>query len=221
LRKYLILLLVFVFILFLGSFGLSDVKIMEIFKNIDAMSKKHTPPSYKVRVENQKFSDALQELPKEILTGEGTPSVSIHFHKGEGIKIVIENIDSEYASIFSYIEDYFKFSGISKVQNPVEFKEFIDNDKVDFYKEEKDFVIVKAWDPENDVKDDNYALFYLDKKNWVIKKAVYYLDGIPFVQADNSYKSFGNYYMPYKIVLTSVNENTSDVFLFKDYQFFK
>jgi hypothetical protein len=183
------------------------------------MAKKITPASYRVRVENKKFEEALQELPEEILTGEGEPSVAIHFYKGEGVKIVIENIDSDYATIFSYIEDYFKFSGISKVQNPVEFKEIIDSGKIELHQETEDCIVVKAWDPEKEELDDNYALFYLDKKKWVINKAVYYLDGEPFVRAENSYKSIGKYYMPYKIVLTSVNENTSDVFLFKDYTF--
>lgn len=81
--------------------------------------------------------------------------------------------------------------------------------------------MVKAWDPGKEEKDDNYAFFYLDNKEWVIKEAVYYLEGIPFVKAENSYKNYGKYYMPYKIVLTSLNENTSDVFLFKDYRFNK
>jgi hypothetical protein len=194
---------------------------MEIYNNINVMADRITPASYRVRIENNKFEEALKELPEEILTGEGEPSVAIYFCKGEGVKIIIENIDSDYASIFSYIEDYFKFSGISKVQNPVEFKEIIDSGKIELYQETEDYTVVKAWDPEKDELDDNYALFYLDKKKWVINEAVYYLDGEPFVRAENSYKSFGKYYMPYKIVLTSLNENTSDVFLFKNYTFSK
>ena len=119
-------------------------------------------------------------------------------------------------------EEYFKFSGISKVQNPVEFKQIIDNNKAGFYKENEEFVIVQAWDPEKEERDDNYALFSLDRKMWVIKKAVFYLDGVPFVQAENSYKSYGKYYLPYKIELIYLNdENTADVFLLKDYRFGK
>ncbi|KPJ88727.1 MAG: hypothetical protein AMS17_04410 [Spirochaetes bacterium DG_61] len=204
---------------FLGWQAFPDMRLTQIYKNIDEMSGKLTPQSYKVRVENSKFEEALLELPDDILTGEGKPYVSIHFRKGEGVRIVIENVLSEYASLFSYIEDYVKFSGISKVQNPAEFKEIIDKGKVDFYSEEKDSLIVRAWDPEKEEKDDNYALFYLDKKNWVIKRAVYYVDGTAFIEAENSYKKFGQYYLPFKIVLTSLNDNSQDIFNLKEYVF--
>ncbi len=201
--------------------ALSDMGIMEVYKNIEAKSKVITPESYRVNVENEKFREALAELPEELLTGEGEPSVLVSFRKGEGVNITIENIDEEYASIFSYIEDYFKFSGISKVQNPVEFKEIIDKGKVELYKENEDSIVVKAWDPEKEEKDDNYALFYLEKRNWIITKAQYFLDGSPFVEAENCYRKYGKYYMPYKIVLTSLNEESADEFIFRDYQFNK
>jgi hypothetical protein len=200
--------------------ALSDMGIMEVYKNIEAKSKINTPDSYSVTVENEKFREALQELPEELLTGEGEPAVIVRFRKGDGVNITIENIDEEYASIFSYIEDYFKFSGISKVQNPKEFKEIIDKGKVEFHKEFEDSIVVKAWDPEKEEKDDNYALFYLDKRNWVITKARYFLDGNPFVEAENCYKKYGKYYMPYKIVLTSLSEESTDEFIFRDYKFF-
>ncbi len=200
--------------------ALSDMGIMEVYKNIEAKSKINTPDSYSVTVENEKFREALQELPEELLTGEGDPAVLVRFRKGDGVNITIENIDEEYASIFSYIEDYFKFSGISKVQNPIEFKEIIDKGKVEFHKEHEDSIVVKAWDPEKEEKDDNYALFYLDKRNWVITKARYFLDGNPFVEAENCYKKYGKYYMPYKIVLTSLSEESTDEFIFRDYKFF-
>ena len=206
--------------LFISWQSLSDTSLREVYVKVDAMSKKNTPLSYNVRVENEKFQEALSELPEEILTGDGKPYVMIDFRKGEGVRIVIKNVDSEYATIFSYIEDYVKFSGISKVQNPVEFKEIIDKGKVEVHKEDKEFIVVQAWEPEKEVKDDNYAFFYLDKKNWVIKKAIYYLDGAPFVEAVNSYKKVGEYYLPYKTVLTSLNENTQDIFYFKDYKFY-
>jgi hypothetical protein len=193
--------------------------LMDIYNKIKQMSMKNTPNSYRVRVNSGKFKEALQELPEDILTGNGEPYVTIQFQKGEGFKIVVENIKSEYASLFSMYEDYFKFSGISKVQNPVEFREIIDKDKLAVYKEDKDYLVVQAWDPEQEIKGDNYALFSLDKKNWVIQKAVYYLDGTPFVQVENSYKAYGKYYMPYKVVLLYLTENTSDIFLFEDYKF--
>ena len=183
------------------------------------MSAKITPESYRVRVKNKTFEDALKDLPEDILTGKGKPAVVVTFKKGEGVRIIIENIKSEYASLFSMYEDYLKFSGISKVQNPDEFKELIDRKKVSFYKEDANSVVVQAWDPEKENKDNNYALFTLDKKKWVIHKAVYYLDGSPYVQVVNSYKSYGKYYLPYKIELKNLVDNTSDVFLFEDYKF--
>jgi hypothetical protein len=216
--KKLVWVVLSVFIL-VGWQAMSEPNLQEIYKNIDLMSSKNTPQTYKVRVENGKFEEALKELPKDILSGSGKPYVSIYFKKGEGVRIVIENVQSEYASLFSYIEDYVKFSGISKVENPPEFKEMIDKGMVAPYKEDKDYVILKGWDPKKGVKDDNYALFYLTKKNWVIEKAIYYVDGTPFVQADNSYKKYGQYYLPYKIVLTSLNDNSQDVFNLKDYSF--
>ena len=191
----------------------------EIYNNIVKMANKNTPVSYTVEVENNKFDEALEELPEDILTGKGAPKVKIQFSKGVGVQIIIENIKSEYASLFSMYEEYFKFSGISKVQNPDEFKEIIDSDKACFYEENNEYIVVQAWDPESDLKDDNYALFSLDKNKWVIMKAVYFLDGTPFVQAENSYKFYGNYYMPYKIELMYLTEDSSDVFLFKDYSF--
>lgn len=219
-KGYLLLPIFCVCVLFISWQSLSDTSLREVYAKVDVMSKKNTPLSYNVRVENDKFQEALSELPEEILTGDGKPYVMIDFRKGEGVRIIIKNVDSEYATIFSYIEDYVKFSGISKVQNPVEFKEIIDKGKVEVHKEDKEFIVVQAWEPEKEVKDDNYALFYLDKKNWVIKKAIYYLDGAPFMEAVNSYKKFGEYYLPYKTVLTSLNENTQDIFYFKDYKFY-
>jgi len=198
-----------------------DQKINQIYNKIVEMANANTPQSYTVTVENRKFTEALKELPEDILTGKGKPSVVIRFKKGEGFRVVIENIKKEYESLFSMYEDYFKFSGISKVQNPQEFKEIIDQGMVDYYGEEGKYVIVQAWDPEKKVKDDTYALFYLDKKNWVISKAEYFLDGVLYVEAENSYKLFGKYYLPYRIVLNYLNEQISDVFMFKDYRFNK
>jgi hypothetical protein len=220
-KRYSLFLFSFLFILFCYGTAYSEGGLEEIYKNIVTMAKKNTPSAYTVEVENNKFDEALEELPEDILTGKGRPKVKIQFSKGVGVKIIIENIKSEYASLFSMYEEYFKFSGISKVQNPAEFKQIIDSNKANFYEENDEFIVVQAWDPESDVKDDNYALFSLDKNNWVIRKAVYYLDGTPFVQAENSYKFFGNYYMPYRIELIYLSEDSSDVFLFKDYNFNK
>jgi hypothetical protein len=193
--------------------------ILGVYKNIETASAANTPPGYTVIVENKRFAEALKELPKDVLTGKGEPAVSINFKKGVGVKIVIKNVKNEYASLFSMYEDYVRFSGISKVQNPAEFKDMIDKNKIELQGEEKDFVVAKAWDPTKEQKDDSYALFYLDKTNWVIKKAVYFLDGVPYVEAANSYKNIGKWYVPYKIELKYKAENTSDVFLFKDYKF--
>jgi len=194
-------------------------KIRQIYDKIVEKSKANTPQAYTVTVENERFSEAMKELPQDILTGKGKPAVVIRFKKGEGFRVVIENIKQEYESLFSMYEDYFRFSGISKVQNPEEFKEIIDKGMVEYYGEKGEYVIVQAWDPEKEIKDDTYALFYLDKKNWVISKALYFLDGVPYVEAENSYREIGKYYMPFKIVLNYLNEGTSDVFLFKDYRF--
>lgn len=207
-------------VLFLASFSLyAEERIEEIYRHIEKMSRAQTPDSYTVMIENRSFEEALEELPEEILEGEGRPRVVVSFKKNTGVKILIENIKEEYTSLFSMYEEYFKFSGISKVQNPIELREIIDSNKISIHKVETNIVVLQAWDPQKEDNDDNYAFFYLDKKRWVISQAVYYLDGNPYVKAENSYKTFGKYYMPYKIVLTNLNDNSSDVFFFKDYQF--
>ncbi len=197
----------------------ANEKIEDIYRNIVRYSKVQTPDYYTVKIENKSFEDALEELPKEILEGKGDPKVVIEFKRDEGVRILIENIKEEYRSLFSMYEEYFKFSGISKVQNPAELREIIDKDKIRVYKSGPDVLVLQAWDPASEEKDDNFAYFYLDRNRWVISEAVYYLDGNPYVKAQNSYKSFGKYYMPYKIVLTNMNDNTNDTFLFKDYKF--
>jgi hypothetical protein len=199
--------------------GIASEDLLGVFKNIEEMSAKNTPPGYTVIVENKRFAEALKELPKDVLTGKGEPAVSVRFRRGEGVKIVILNVKSEYASLFSMYEDYLRFSGISKVQNPAEFKEIIDKGKVELQNGDSGFVVMKAWDPTREERDNNYALFYLDKSTWVIKKSVYFLDGAPYVEAVNSYKEYGKYYLPNKIVLTYKKENSTDVFLFKNYKF--
>lgn len=193
--------------------------IEDIYASICRMSSKNTPVTYKVKVENESFREALAELPEEIRTGNEEPAVMVYFKKGDGVKIVIENIKSEYASIFSMYEDYLKFSGISNVQNPDEFKRIIDVNMIQFHEEDNESVIVKAWDPERGEMDDNFALFALSKDKWVIESAVYYLDGNPYVQAENRYKSYGSYYLPYEIVLTNLNDNSREVFKFSNYLF--
>jgi hypothetical protein len=199
--------------------GLASEDLLGVFKNIEDMSAKNTPTGYTVIIENKRFAEALKELPKDVLTGKGEPAVSVRFKKGEGVKIVILNVKNEYASLFSMYEDYLRFSGISKVQNPAEFKEIIDKGRVELQDGDKNFTVVKAWDPTKEEKDNNFALFYLDRSTWVIKKAVYYLDGVPYVEAENNYKEYGKYYLPNKIVLTYKKENSTDVFLFKNYKF--
>jgi hypothetical protein len=208
-------------LLFSCIYAFSDENIEDIYKQIVKMSKLHTPASYSVTVQNKSFDEALKELPEDILTGKGEPKVVIHFRKNEGVKIVIENIKDEYRSLFSMYEEYFKVSGISKVQNPVELREIIDKDKISVYKIDKDVVILKVWDPTKEQKNDDYAFFYLDRNNYEINQAIYYLDGSPYMKAENSYKKYGKYLMPDKIVLTNMTDNTNDVFYFKDYVFNK
>jgi hypothetical protein len=200
-----------------GSLQASDI--LDIYQSVSIMSKKNTPQAYKVRVQNQSFSEALADLPAEIRTGNQDPAVMVYFKRGEGVKLVIENIKDEYASLFSMYEDYLKFSGIANVQNPKELKEIIDMGKVQFHQEDKGTVILKAWPPEKEERDDDYALFTLNKNKWVIVKAVYYLDGTPFVQAENRYKAYGGYYLPYEIVLKNLVEESSEIFRFVDYRF--
>jgi hypothetical protein len=185
------------------------------------MSKLHTPDTYRVTVENKSFSEALEELPEDILTGEGKPRVVVLFKKNDGVKIVIENIKEEYTSLFSMYEEYFKVSGISKVQNPIELREIIDKEKMNIYKVDKDAVVLQVWDPNEEKKTDNYAFFLLDRKRMVINQATYYLDGIPYMKAENSYKKYEKYLMPYKIVLTNMTDNSNDVFYFENYEFNK
>jgi hypothetical protein len=212
---YIILALVFL----LAAFPVLGSTLQDIYQNITKSSDRITPDSYRVRVENESFNEALAELPEEIRTGKAEPAVMIYFEKGDGVKIVIENIRSEYASLFSMYEDYLKFSGISNVQNPKEFKEIIDQGKVKLHEEDGNTVILKAWDPEQEGRGDNYAFFTLNKSKWVIVKALYYLDGTPYVQAENKYKDIGKYYLPYEIVLMNLVDNSSEVFRFMEYQF--
>ena len=55
---------------------------------------------------------------------------------------------------------------------------------------------------------------------WIIKKAIYYVDGSPYVEAVNNYERIGKYYLPTKIELkTLTGEEGGDVFYFKDYKF--
>jgi hypothetical protein len=210
---------ILVAVLFLAALPLLGSTLQEIYRNISDSSKRITPASYRVRVENESFNEALAELPEEIRTNEAEPAVMIYFKKGDGVRIVIENIRSEYASLFSMYEDYLKFSGISNVQNPKELKEIIDLGKVQLYKEDAENVILKAWDPEQEEKSDSYALFTLNKNKWVIEKALYYLDGTPYVEAQNKYKDVGKYYLPYEIVLMNLVDKSSEVFRFMEYQF--
>ena len=215
-KRFLILFVVFI----LSGFSVfADEKIEEIYRNVAKMSGVYTPESYRVMIENESFKEALEELPKEIMEGDDQPRVVISFKKKKGVQILIENIKEEYRSLFSMYEEYFKFSGISKVQNPSELREIIDRNKISVHKTDKNVVVLQAWDPQKEQKDDNYAFFYLDRSKWVISKAVYYLDGNPYVKAENSYKTYGKYYMPYKIVLTNLTDNSSDVFFFKNYDF--
>ncbi|UCB46277.1 MAG: hypothetical protein JSV25_02310 [Spirochaetota bacterium] len=197
----------------------SDEKVEDIYKQIEKMSKLQTPDTYRVTVENKSFSEALEELPADILTGGGEPRVVILFKKNDGVKIVIENIKEEYTSLFSMYEEYFKVSGISKVQNPIELREIIDKEKMSIYKVEKDAIVLQVWDPDEEMMTDNYAFFYLDRNRMVINQATYYLDGTPYMKAENSYKKYGKYLMPYKIVLTNMTDNSNDVFYFEDYKF--
>ena len=197
----------------------SDEKVEDIYKQIEKMSKLQTPDTYRVTVENKSFSEALEELPADILTGGGEPRVVILFKKNDGVKIVIENIKEEYTSLFSMYEEYFKVSGISKVQNPIELREIIDKEMMSIYKVEKDAIVLQVWDPDEEMMTDNYAFFYLDRNRMVINQATYYLDGTPYMTAENSYKKYGKYLMPYKIVLTNMTDNSNDVFYFEDYKF--
>lgn len=219
--KFKLSIVLIIIFLFSFSFAFSaDKKIVEIYNNIAKMSQIYTPEHYTVKVINKKFEEALKELPEDVLISGKKPYVLIDFTKGKGVRILIENIKDEYKSLFSMYEDYFKFSGISKVQNPMEFKEIIDQGVVKFYKEDKNYVIVQAWDPEKKDKKDDYALFYLDKKMWIIKKAIYYIDGTPYVEAINHYEKIGKYYLPTRIELKSLTEEGGgDVFYFEDYQF--
>lgn len=207
-------------VLLLPAFFLfSQERMLEIYKNIAETSKKQIPPSYKVRVSNRSFSEALKDLPSDILTGKGEPAVMIQFQRGKGVNIVIENVKKEYSSLFSVYEDYLKFSGISKVQNPDELKTMLDKDKLKLYSEDSSSVVIQAWDPEKLEKDNNYALFTFDKKNWVINKAVYFLDGNPYVEVENNYKLYGKYYMPSRIVLRNLADNTTEEFILENYRF--
>jgi hypothetical protein len=193
--------------------------INDIYESICRMSVENTPATYRVKVENESFREALAELPDEIRTGKEEPAVMVYFKKGDGVKIVIENIKPEYASIFSMYEDYLKFSGISNIQNPDEFKKIIDMNMIKFHKEDSKSVVVKAWDPENGEMDDNFALFTLNKGKWVIESALYYLDGNPYVKAENRYRNYDSYYLPYEVVLKNLTDNSSEIFRFTDYRF--
>jgi hypothetical protein len=199
----------------------SDDQIEDIYRQIEKMSQLQTPDSYRVTVKNKSFSEALEELPEDILTGGGEPKVVILFKKNDGVKIVIENIREEYTSLFSMYEEYFKVSGISKVQNPIELREIIDMEKMSIYKADKDVLVLQVWDPNEEKVSDNYAFFKLDQNRMVINEATYYLDGTPYMKAENSYKKYGKYLMPYKIVLTNMTDDSNDVFYFEDYQFNK
>ncbi len=108
-KKWLISGMIFVSILFCGVPGHSQERILEIYKNIVKMAEKTTPSSYTVEIENKKFKEALEELPEDILTGKGAPAVKIQFAKGVGVKIIIENIKSEYATLFQCMRNILNF----------------------------------------------------------------------------------------------------------------
>ena len=217
-RRALVLLVLFNTV-FSPAVILTASNIDEVFGAIERMSNRNTPEAYRVRVQNESFDEALSDLPQDIWTGTSKPFVEIYFKKGEGIHLVVENVKSEYASIFSMYEDYLRFSGISNIQNPAELKEIIDSGKVVVSDEDNDKVVLKAWDPEQEEKGNNFAFFTIDKKKWVIDKAVYFLDGSAYVQAENKYKSIGSYYLPYEIVLENLVDQSSEVFRLTDYRF--
>jgi hypothetical protein len=219
-RKRVVAALVAVAICWIAQVGLStEEKLESIYQSIVASSKKYTPDRYSVRIENKSLSESLKDLPEDILTG--TPRVVIHFQKGKGVSMLVENVKEEYTQLFSMYEEYLQSSGISKVQNPSEFKSIMDMGNVSIQGEKDDTVTLKVWDPKAEVHDDNYALFTLDKGKWVIREVVYYLEGDPVIKLQNAYQFYGKYYMPESIVMTNLKDKTTEVFRFKDYQFGK
>lgn len=196
-------------------------KLQSIYQSILAASKKHTPETYSVRIKNGSLEDSLKELPEDILTGTGAPQVMLRFQKGKGVSMYIKNVKEEYAHLFSMYEEYLQSSGISKVQNPPEFKSIMDINRVAFQSEEKDTVILKVWDPKGEIEEGNYALFTLDKGKWVIRKVVYYLEDEPIIRLENDYKTYGSYYMPGQIVMTNLRDSSTEIFRFENYTFGK
>jgi hypothetical protein len=197
--------------------GAAETGMQKVYSAIVAASERLVPEEYLVQVENEQFAQSLRDLPEDILTGE--PSVVVKFRKGAGVKMFIDNVKSEYANLFAMYERYLQLSGITKVQNPEEFKRIMDQDLVVFRTEDESSITIQAWDPETGEKGDDYALFTLDKKRWMIRKAVYYLDGSPFMQLDTTYEFYGEYYLPMTIALKNLAEDETEVFRFKEYRF--
>jgi hypothetical protein len=188
-----------------------------LYRSIVDASRRLVPERYRVRVENEKFTESLRDLPEEILTGR--PVVMVRFQKGAGVRMFIDNVKEEYANLFAMYERYLQLSGITKVQNPEEFKRIMDQGLVAVKTEDESSLTVQAWDPETGEKGDDYALFTLDKERWMIRKAVYYVDGSPFMRLDTTYRFHGEFYLPSTLELTSLADNQTEVFRFKDYRF--
>lgn len=196
-------------------------RLQNIYQSILRASRTHTPETYSVRIKNGSLEDSLKELPEDILTGTGDPQVILQFRKGEGVSMYIENVKEEYAHLFSMYEEYLQSSGISKVQNPPEFKSIMEKDRVAFQSEKADSVILKVWDPKGEIEEGNYALFTLDKGRWVIRQVVYYLEDEPIIRLENDYRSYGSYYMPEQIVMTNLRDSSTEIFRFENYKFGK
>lgn len=195
----------------------AETKMRSLYRSIVSASERLVPEKYLVQVENEKFTDSLRDLPEEILTGK--PRVVVRFQKGAGVRMFIDNVKTEYANLFAMYERYLQLSGITKVQNPEEFKRIMDQNLVEIKTEDESTITIQAWDPETGERGDDYALFTLDKERWMIRKAVYCLDGNPFMRLDTTYEFYGGYYLPSRIDLISLAENETEVFRFKGYRF--
>jgi hypothetical protein len=213
-KRTALLLILFCILYAAGAAG-SDLQ--QVYRSIQHTSRELVPEAYSVEVENEQFSRTLSDLPPEILTGD--PSVMVRFNKGEGVRMYIENVQSEYANLFDMYERYLQLSGITRVQNPEEFGELMDKGLLALQEENARTVVIQAWDPESEERGDDYALFTLGKDKWMIRKAMYYLDGRPFMELETTYDTYGEYVLPSRITLTSLPDNEKEVFRFRNYRF--
>lgn len=179
----------------------ADNKAKNIYDRFIQSFDRNTPQSYSCRLSGSAIRDRLKRIPSDAVTTGKKPVVKLYHADHLGQVIKVKNVADVFENLFSMYNRYLSMTGSWIAGKGRSWKVFRSKYSIELLGLLQNSYIIKI--VQQNSNGSGYAVFYINRRTMLIKRALFYYKKQIVYQVRNRYRMISRYTLPHRITITT------------------